>query len=286
METKDWFTKPCVMGIDEAGRGPVLGPMVYACACCPLSTSLQLVSRSFADSKTLTEAKREQLFEEIQADEQMASATDSLSAATISAQMLRRHKISLNALASDSTHRLIDAALAAKMNLHEIYIDTVGDAERYETRLGHRYPTIKFTVRPKADALFPIVSAASIVAKVTRDHLLRDFEVQESVDVSRQFGSGYPADPDTKTWLDQHIDPVFGYPGIVRFSWQTCESLLNQRGVPITWECPEDEGQQTLQQWGRSSSSSSQLASSSYQAAPKRHSFFRARKLARPICSF
>ena len=43
------------------------------------------------------------------------------------------------------------------------------------------------------------------------------------------------ADPDTKAWLDQHIDPVFGYPGIVRFSWQTCENLLTQRGVPITW---------------------------------------------------
>lgn len=43
------------------------------------------------------------------------------------------------------------------------------------------------------------------------------------------------ADPDTKAWLDSHLDPVFGYPGIVRFSWQTCESLLTQHGVPFTW---------------------------------------------------
>lgn len=45
----------------------------------------------------------------------------------------------------------------------------------------------------------------------------------------------FPADPDTKAWLDSHVDPVFGYPGIVRFSWQTCESLLTQHGVPFTW---------------------------------------------------
>ena len=45
-------------------------------------------------------------------------------------------------------------------------MDTVGDAERYKERLSQRFPGIAFTVCPKADAIYPIVSAASIVAKV------------------------------------------------------------------------------------------------------------------------
>jgi hypothetical protein len=70
--------------------------------------------------------------------------------------------------------------------------------------------------------------AASIVAKVTRDRALRDFVIQEAglpgapapaaeVAAATKFGSGYPADPDTKAWLQVSIDPVFGFPSLVRF---------------------------------------------------------------------
>lgn len=49
----------------------------------------------------------------------------------------------------------------------QVYVDTVGEETKYEARLTERYPGIKFTVRKKADSLFPIVSAASIMAKVS-----------------------------------------------------------------------------------------------------------------------
>jgi ribonuclease H2 subunit A len=66
------------------------------------------------------------------------------------------------------------------------------------------------------------------VAKVTRDRALRDFVIQEAglpgapapaaeVAAATKFGSGYPADPDTKAWLQASIDPVFGFPSLVRF---------------------------------------------------------------------
>jgi len=54
-----------------------------------------------------------------------------------------------------------------------VYVDTVGDAERYRSRLSSFFPGLSFTVCPKADALYPIVSGASIVAKVLRDTSLQ-----------------------------------------------------------------------------------------------------------------
>lgn len=48
-------------------------------------------------------------------------------------------------------------------------------------------------------------------------------------------GSGYPGDPLTKAWLGDNMEPVFGYPSIVRFSWSTVKDLLEERGVPVEW---------------------------------------------------
>lgn len=61
--------KPCILGIDEAGRGPVLGPMSYAIAYYPQAEEQVLAKMEFADSKSLTEVKREKLFEAVQSNE-------------------------------------------------------------------------------------------------------------------------------------------------------------------------------------------------------------------------
>jgi ribonuclease H2 subunit A len=79
----------------------------------------------------------------------------------------------------------------------------------------------------KADDKYPVVSAASIVAKVTRDHCISEWkfdEPRESID--HEFGCGYPSDPKTRSWLDAQFDPEFGYPRIVRFSWKTTKDRL------------------------------------------------------------
>lgn len=131
-----WFGQPCFLGIDEAGRGPVLGPMVYAAVLAPLAYRNDLASRPYKDSKTLAEEKREQLFNLIAADGQLAFIADILPAALISHQMLSREKVSLNAIAADSTTRIIRAVIDAGADLREVYIDTVGDAERYTTKLS------------------------------------------------------------------------------------------------------------------------------------------------------
>jgi ribonuclease H2 subunit A len=88
---------------------------------------------------------------------------------------------------------------------------------------------IKFTVCPKADSLFKIVGAASIVAKVTRDRYIEGWEG------GVEMGSGYPSDPRTQAYLKDNVDPVFGYKGVVRFSWATVRVILEKQGVECKW---------------------------------------------------
>lgn len=180
--------------------------------------------RAYADSKTLTEAQREALFAAVSSDPLLAYRHDSLSAASISSSMLGRAKVSLNELAAQSTLRLIQGALDAGARLSEVYVDTVGDPDRYRDRLSRAFPGVKFTVCPKADALYPVVSAASIVAKVTRDRALeaeRGALPEGARPGAGGLGTGYPHDELTKAWLGAHVDPVFGFLPIVRFSWET-----------------------------------------------------------------
>lgn len=99
----------------------------------------------------------------------------------------------------------------------QVYLDTVGDPDKYRVKLCERFSSIKFVVSKKADSLYPVVSGASIVAKVmdshcpisklflvakhiyilpaqvTRDRALREWLVEETGEnINRNFGSGYP----------------------------------------------------------------------------------------------
>lgn len=101
------------------------------------------------------------------------------------------------------------------------------------------------------------------VQQVTRDAQLREFLVAEQIEVAREFGSGYPggaaaplslcspctccsfvaashsfvsaADPVTQAWLTAHKEPIFGYPGLVRFSWQGTVRILAEHGADVQW---------------------------------------------------
>jgi len=69
----------------------------------------------------------------------------------------------------------------------------VGDPEKYQIKLTEKFPGIKFVVAKKADSLYPVVSGASIVAKVTRDRALRNWVFDETaLNMHMKTGSGYP----------------------------------------------------------------------------------------------
>lgn len=221
------------LGIDEAGRGPVLGPMVYGCCAWPISSREEYSSLGFADSKVLSEAKRDSLYETLSSLPFVHFRTCILSPEYISNSMLSRFKVSLNVISMDSAEQLVREMIASGVSITEVYVDTVGKPEPYQIRLEKAFPGIKFKVSVKADSLFSIVSAASIVAKVTRDSYIKKYSENLG-----EIGSGYPADPNTQKWLKANIHPVFGYPSkFVRISWKTCTELMS--GLPkVTW--PEE----------------------------------------------
>ncbi|XP_072379740.1 ribonuclease H2 subunit A isoform X1 [Diabrotica undecimpunctata] len=185
---------PCILGIDEAGRGPVLGPMVYGICFCPINEQMILEKLECADSKALTEEKRDNIFSNICKESKVVGwAVEIISPNSICNNMLSRTKYSLNQVSMDSAVGLVRAAEKAGVKIEHIFVDTVGPPEKYEEYLKRLFPKYKVKVSKKADSLYPIVSAASICAKVTRDHALKVWTFQEGLDVTHeQFGSGYP----------------------------------------------------------------------------------------------
>ncbi|KAL4231037.1 Ribonuclease H2 subunit A [Mactra antiquata] len=239
-------TEPCWLGIDEAGRGPVLGPMVYGTSYSPISKKKELEDLKFADSKTLTEEQRESIFEKLnEAKEIIGWMVEILSPTYISNSMLRRSKYNLNALSHDCAIGLIQKVLDRGVNVAEIYVDTVGDPGKYQDKLSNLFPGIDITVAKKADADYQIVGAASICAKVARDKAVKNWTFIEDIQYDGNYGSGYPSDPNTKRFMAESLDKVFGFPQFVRFSWSTADKIVQKDGVKFIWEDDEEEDKNT-----------------------------------------
>ncbi|KAF4517243.1 hypothetical protein B566_EDAN011627 [Ephemera danica] len=117
-------------------------------------------------------------------------------------------------------------AIAILLSVYTPYID----------KLSGIFPGIKITVAKKADSTYPVVSAASICAKVCRDRAVSNWKFKEEVDITGDaWGSGYPNDPLTKKFLSENLDSVFGFPQFVRFSWSTADKILKEKCAPV--EC-------------------------------------------------
>ncbi|OCK74824.1 ribonuclease HI large subunit [Lepidopterella palustris CBS 459.81] len=246
----------CVLGVDEAGRGPVLGPMVYALLYLPLSVhhSLLAGTHHFDDSKVLTPSVRSSLMEKLCTTDtdlyhSCGWATKVMSARDISAGMLRPAGVyNLNAQAMDATIELIKTVFAQGVNVKEIYIDTIGRPETYQKKLERVFPTVQITVAKKADSLYPCVSAASVCAKVTRDAAL-DVCYEAYADGTEKsvegWGSGYPSDARCSNWLKRNMDPVFGWGSECRFSWGTAKDLLDAKNAELKVEWPVEDEEST-----------------------------------------
>ncbi|CAG5094263.1 Oidioi.mRNA.OKI2018_I69.XSR.g13400.t1.cds [Oikopleura dioica] len=227
------------LGIDEAGRGPVNGPMVYSAAFCVISEHQKVRDDIGAnDSKQLEEIDRERMLKSIDKCKWVGYTGVVLPPAYISKSMLRRAKYNLNEMSHDTAISMIRRVLDHhKVNVKEVFVDTVGKPEKYQEKLLRFFPQLSIRVESKADATYPIVGAASIVAKVTRDKLVHNWDhVEPAVDKSIEVGSGYPGDPKTKNWIRQHLDHVFGLPTYARLSWGTATEAMAKNCAEVEWE--------------------------------------------------
>jgi ribonuclease H2 subunit A len=183
-----------------AGRGPVLGPMVYACSYWPLADDAEICKMGFdgafaklvvtfcqstsitspADSKALSEAKRESLFAKLVSCGRIGYVIIPLHSQFISYSMLQKMPYSLNAMSHDCAMDLVRHVLDLGVPVTKVYVDTVGDPGQYQAKLSRAFAhRIDFVVSKKADSLYKCVSAASICAKVSRDKSLRAWRFRE-----------------------------------------------------------------------------------------------------------
>ncbi|EFR03352.1 ribonuclease H2 subunit A [Nannizzia gypsea CBS 118893] len=283
---------PCVLGIDEAGRGPVLGPMVYSAFYLPihLHNSLLADEHHFDDSKVLTPEVRSNLMRSLctqghSLHNSCGWAVKVMSARDISSGMLRPSMAAvynLNAQALDATIEIIRGVVETQgIDVKEVYVDTIGKPETHQARLLRVFPGLKITVAKKADSLYPCVSAASVCAKVTRDAALEACyeswvnqrkrkrslesgggEAVTAEEETLSWGSGYPSDGKCIGWLKKDMNPLFGWGIECRFSWGTSKELLEiKSGVKVDWPVEEDESTMLVTQYFTSKSEAEGLAS-------------------------
>lgn len=193
-EKQYWENDKYVMGIDEAGRGPLAGPLVVACCVFPLNYQNDEIN----DSKKLTEKKREKLFKQIIND-----------AHYYAFKIVNPKEIDeLNIYAA--TKKAMNE-LSLSTSIHEV---TLTDAMPID-----RYNVIDMV---KGDAKSISIAGASILAKVVRDHIMNGYDILHP-EYEFKNHKGYP----TK----RHIELMeqYGLLDIYRLSYKPCKDLLQTK---------------------------------------------------------
>ncbi len=203
-----------ICGIDEAGRGCVIGPLVICGAMIEEDKQENLKNMGVKDSKLLTPLKRERLFDDLQ--EVVKYEIIIISPSEIDSYVLSETGDNLNWLEAQKSVEIINRLKPEKAILDCPSQNTKAYKEYVTERLLHKKLDIK--AEHKADFNYPIVAAASILAKVTRDAELAKIKK----DVGEDFGSGYMADPKTAAFLKKNWNK---YPSIFRQSWAPYQAL-------------------------------------------------------------
>jgi ribonuclease HII len=204
-----------VAGVDDAGRGSVMGPLVIAGVLMKREDLPKLSKLGVKDSKLLTPYRRETLAPEIKRIAQNYSVIK-LSPRQIDEIVLNGKKLhKLNWLEAQTMAKVIE-----DLNPDIAYVDASDDLEqRFKQQILECLPRkTNIISEHKADLNYPIVSAASIIAKTERDK-----EIEELKSVHGDFGSGYPSDPKTMFFLRECIQKMREYPEFVRKSWKPAQ---------------------------------------------------------------
>ncbi len=206
-----------ICGVDEAGRGPVIGPMVMCGIVIDKAKEKQLSAIGVKDSKLLSFTMREELYDEIKrlvADFRICI----VSPEEIDEAVFSRTN-NLNLLEASKTAHIISmlkpdiAYLDCPTTNIESYVDYIIDQTK-STKT-------KIIAEHKADVNHPVVAAASILAKVMRDREIQKLKRKHRV----EFGSGYPSDPYTRQFLASNYKK---YP-FFRKSWSSWKNAAGRK---------------------------------------------------------
>jgi ribonuclease HII len=212
-----------VAGVDEAGRGCVIGPLVVAGVTVQTENLRLLVELGVKDSKLLTAKKREALYPEIikltQNHQVIKVPPAQIDKVVRSSRVL--HK--LNRLEAQTMAKIIDA-----LKPDEAYVDA---ADVLEQRFGkHISECLRFKTKivseHKADRTYPVVSAASIIAKVERDGEIAKLKVKYG-----DFGTGYLTDVKTMVFLKRLLEKDGDFPNCIRKSWKPAQKAKSELGT-------------------------------------------------------
>lgn len=213
-----------VGGADETGRGPVIGPMVLCVAIFEKDRERELRKIGVKDSKLLTPEKREELAP-------ILKDMCHLHLVKITAKELNtlmKQKISLNEI---EAMWIADAMKGIEPDivkrLDKIYVDAPDpDASRFTKRIISHLPLNtpicnKIHSSHKADVIYPVTGAASIVAKVVRDQEIEKIKIE----LGCNFGTGYSHDAATIKCVEENIDnPILKK--YLRTEWATTKNII------------------------------------------------------------
>lgn len=199
------------LGIDEAGRGCLVGPMVVAGVVLSEEGVKRLRRAGVKDSKRLTRRRREELFRSV--------FEESEAVAVVKATPEEIDRENLNELTYTKVIQIVRTLSVFPVEV--VTVDRVGKEERVVKEileLGLR-PNVVF----RADEEFLEASAASVVAKVVRDRIVEGLKREYG-----DFGSGYPSDPKTRKWVRSLSSEGKPPPTIIRRTWRLLQRVAPQ----------------------------------------------------------
>lgn len=209
-----------VAGVDDAGRGSVVGPLVIAGILIESEDVPKLVRLGVKDSKLLSPSRRETLAAEIKRIVKK-HAVVKLSPAEIDKVVTTGRKLhKLNWLEAQAMAKVIEL-----LRPDIAYVDASDVLEeRFKQQIQEFLPfKVEIVSEHKADRRYPVVSAASIIAKVERDREIAELKAKYG-----DFGCGYPTDPKTIEFLRRCLETFKEYPEFVRKSWKPAKKIRKE----------------------------------------------------------
>jgi ribonuclease HII len=204
-------------GVDEAGRGPVIGPLVVAGL--SIDDDVKLKNIRVKDSKKLSPKRREYLKKKIN---ELAHQTKLLIVPAADIDTMRK-TMTLNEIEVYAFSKIIDTLKPQVCYVDAADVNDVRFGNDILKKLSYK-PTI--VSKHRADDRYPVVAAASILAKTTRDEYVSRIAQSLEQKLRLPLGSGYPADPHTQKFLTTWYKKYGELPPHVRHSWKTAHTIL------------------------------------------------------------